>query len=123
MGRFRTLLSAFLGLVLLVQGFAVSAAPGGKLSGEASASASVTTAMPCQVQKSAKTNDSGNQHPSCCNENCPNMTTCTLGHLASVATVSVALPQEAKAERGFSPVRIASRTLNSPLRPPIALHG
>lgn len=123
MKRFRTLLSVLLGLVLLVQGFAVSAAPRAKLPAEAPASASVMADMPCHGQTAMQADDAGKQHPSCCNENCPDMTTCALGHLASVATESVTLPQPARAERIFTPVLAISRTLNPLLRPPIALHG
>lgn len=123
MKRFRTLLSVLLGLVLLLQGFAVSAAPRAKLTAEAPASASVMADMPCHAQKAVKSDDSSKQGRACCNVGCPDMTTCALGHLASVATVSVALPLVARAERSFTPVRVATRTLNTLLRPPIALHG
>lgn len=123
MKRFRTLLSVLLGLVLLVQGFAVSAAPHAKPSEGAPASASVMADMPCHAQKTMKQDDSGKQDRACCNASCPDMTTCALGHLAAVATVSVGLPQAARAERRFTPVRVATRTLNAPLRPPIAFHG
>jgi hypothetical protein len=123
MKRFRTLLSVLLGLVLLVQGFAVSAAPHAKPSEGAPASASIMADMPCHAQKAMQQDDSGKQDRACCNASCQDMTTCALGHLASVATVSVVLPQAARADRGFTPVLAASRTLSSLLRPPIALHG
>lgn len=123
MKRFRTLLSVLLGLVLLVQGFAVSAAPRAKLPAETPASASVMADMPCHGQTAMHADDAGKKPPSCCNENCPDMTTCALGHLASVATVSLALPQSALTERRLTPVLAASRTLSSLLRPPIVLHG
>lgn len=123
MNRFRTLLSMFLGLVLLVQGFAVSAAPRAKLPAEAPASVSALADMPCHAQKAVKSDDSGKQDPSCCNENCPDMTTCALGYLAFVATMSVVMPQPARAEPSFTPALAVSRTLSSLLRPPIARHG
>ncbi|HBG31982.1 MAG TPA: hypothetical protein DDW98_15390 [Gammaproteobacteria bacterium] len=123
MNRVRTLLSVLLGLVLLVQGFAVSAAPRAKLSEGAPAFVSVVADMPCHAQKAAKTDHAGEQARSCCNASCPDMTTCALGHLASVATISVALPQLTRAENRFTPVLAVSRVPNSLLRPPIALHG
>lgn len=123
MKRFRTFLSMLLGLVLLVQGFAVSAAPRAKLAEGAPASASVMADMPCHAQKAMKQDDSGKQDRACCNASCPDMTTCALGHLASAAHVSVALPPAAQAESHVAPIHVEARTLNSPLRPPIVLHG
>ncbi len=123
MNRNRTLLSMLLGLVLLVQGFAVSAAPRASLSEDAAVTVNVMADMPCHGQMTAQADETGDQHSSCCDENCPDMTTCALGHLASVATVSLAMPQPARAERGFTPVLALSRTSGSLLRPPIALHG
>lgn len=123
MKRYRTLISVLLGVVLLVQGAAVSAAPRAKLSAEVSALASAMADMPCHAQKAMTADDPGKPDHSCCNASCPDMTTCALGHLASVGTVSVALPQDARAELSFTAVRVTSRTASSLLRPPIALHG
>lgn len=123
MNRFRTLLSLLLGLVLLVQGFAVSAAPRAKLSEGVPASASVMADMPCHGQEAMKQDDSGKQDRACCGASCPDMTTCALGHLASATPVTVALPPAAQAESHVAPFYVEARTLNSPLRPPIALHG
>lgn len=123
MNPFRILLSMFLGLVLLVQGFAVSAAPRAKLSEGTPASASVMVDMPCHAQMAMKQDDSGKQERSCCNASCPDMTTCALGHLAAATLVTVSVPPAAQAESRVTPVRIEARTLNSPLRPPIASHG
>lgn len=123
MDRFRTLLSMFLGLVLLVQGFAVSAAPRTALAAGAAVAVSIMADMPCHGQMATQADEPGKQHPSCCNENCPDMTTCTLGHLAPVATVSLFLPQSARAERGLTTAVTAARVSGSLLRPPIVLHG
>lgn len=121
--RCRAALSVLMGLVLLVQGFAVSAASRTNFSDKAPVSASVVAVPPCHGQMAMQPNDSGEQQPSCCNENCPDMTTCALGHLASAASVSVTLPLPLGAERTFMAVPPASRTHSSLLRPPIALHG
>ncbi|PXV63711.1 hypothetical protein [Sinimarinibacterium flocculans] len=123
MNRIRTLLSMLLGLVLLAQGIAVSAAPRASLSAAPALSATVMADMPCHGQMASQADEMGEQQPSCCDENCPDMTTCALGHLASVAMVSLALPQPAGVGRGLTPVIAASRTTGSLLRPPIALHG
>ena len=123
MKRCRTLLSVLLGLVLLAQGFAVSAAPRAKLSESAPASASVVADMPCNGQKALKQDETGKPHRSCCNASCPDMTTCALGHLASATTVSLMVPTAAGAQPSLPPVRAESRALSSLLRPPISFHG
>jgi hypothetical protein len=98
MRRYRTLLCALLGLVFLLQGMAVSAAP------------TMTADTPCQDY-------------SCCDAACPNMSTCALGHIAAPPVLPLALPAAARTEHAFTPVRVISRTLASLLRPPITFHG
>lgn len=124
MKRFRTLLSVLLGLVLLVQGFAVSAAPRAKVSGKSeSVESGVMADLPCHGQKAMKADDASKQYRACCNENCPDMTTCALGHLATVPMLSVALAQPVREAPSVISVRIVTRTFASPLRPPISLHS
>lgn len=122
MNQIRTLLSMFLGLVLLVQGLAVSAAPRVSLAEDA-AKVSAMAELPCHGQMAASLDETGEPQPSCCDENCPDMTTCVLGHLASAAVVSLDLMRPAPAEHGFTPVIAVSRRAASLLRPPIALHA
>lgn len=120
MNRYRTLLSVLLGLVLLAQGFAVAAAPRATLADAASAEMRVGADMPCHARKADQT---GQPDRSCCNARCPDMTTCALGHMAAIAVISLAVPPAARVEPSFTPVRAVTRTLASPLRPPIALHS
>lgn len=123
MKRHRTLLSVLLGLVLLVQGYAVSAAPHAKLSDAAGALVTAQVKTPCHAQQADMEDAAGEQQRPCCNVGCPDMTTCALGHIAAAAVMSVALPQAAHAEIAFAPVHAVSRMLSLPLRPPITLHG
>lgn len=121
MKRFRTLLSVLLGLVLLLQGLAVSAAPYAKMADPAEAEMAMDMEMPCHGQMSDK---AGTQKRSCCNSTCPDMTTCALGHIAaSIDVMTVALSPAAYAEHSFTAVHAATRSLTTPLRPPISLHG
>lgn len=117
MKRYRTLLTMLLGLVLLLQGLAVSAAPYAKV--PAPAESEMAMEMPCHGQM-AET--SGKQVPSCCSLTCPDMTTCALGHIvAAIDVITVALSPVAHAEHSFTAVHAVSRSLTTPLRPPISL--
>lgn len=120
MQRYRTLISILLGLVLLVQGLAVSAAPRAEWSEPAPAKMSATSMadMPCHAQKA----DKADLAQPCCDASCPDMTTCALGHLACVATESVVFSQMMREALAFTSVRVQARALASPLRPPITLH-
>lgn len=120
MKRFRTLLSVLLGLVLLLQGLAVSAAPHAKMADVAKAELTVKTDMPCHTQKA---DPAGQQDRSCCNADCPDMTSCALSHIATMAVMPLALPRAARAEPTFTQARAVAPTLTSPLRPPITSHG
>ena len=123
MNRIRPLLSFFLGFVLLAQGFAVSAAPRTVPTASASASETVMADMPCHGQMAARADEGGAKKLPCCNENCPDMATCALGHLAPVTTVSLTLPPPAPVERAFMLSFAALQSPGSLLRPPIASHG
>lgn len=121
----RTWLSVLLGAVLLVQGFAVSAASHAGFADAPAAQALEMVDMPCHGQKrqADKADAADSQERACCNAGCPDMTTCALGHLASVATVSVTLPPPVRPERGVSRKCVALRPFRSLLRPPIVLHS
>lgn len=110
MRRYRTLLSALLGLVFLLQGMAVSAAP-------------LAADTPCHVPQAETADATDSQEYPCCDAGCPNMSSCALGHIAAMSVLSVVLPAAARTEHAFTPVHLVSRTLVSPLRPPITLHG
>lgn len=120
MKRHRTLIGALLGLMLLVQGFAVSAAPYAKVLESASAGINAMADSPCHGKMA---DHAGKRPSSCCNDNCPDMAACALGHIAAAAIVSIVLPQSAYEASIFAPVHAVTRTLTSPLRPPITLHG
>lgn len=120
MHRYRTLLSVLLGLVLLLQGYAVSAAPRAMLADVAGSETIAMADMPCHGQM---TDPADQQLPSCCDVECPDMTSCALGHIAAATIPSMTLPQPVREALAFTPGRVASRTLTSPLRPPIAVHG
>jgi len=121
MQRHRTLISILLGIVLLAQGFAVSSVPRAKWSepSQVEIGAMAMADMPCHAQKA----DQADPARPCCDASCPDMTTCALGHLAGVATMSVVLSQMMRETPVFTSVRVQARALASPLRPPITLHG
>lgn len=120
MKRYRTLISVLLGLMLLVQGFAVSAAPRAMQADATHAEMTAKSEMPCHMKMG---DSSGKQLPSCCNASCPDMTTCAFGHIAAVPVISLVLPETGREMSGFTSVRILTRTATSLLRPPITLHG
>ncbi|HEY1077177.1 MAG TPA: hypothetical protein VGE51_10855 [Fontimonas sp.] len=121
MRRTRTLLSVLLGLMLLVQGVAVSAAPYENFADAASTQLAAPQDPPCHGGMSG---ESAPQHPSCCDASCPDMTSCALGHLATaIDRFALALPPATPTVQRPTPVQAASGPLATPLRPPISLHG
>ncbi|MGH8458602.1 MAG: hypothetical protein ACRESV_04575 [Nevskiales bacterium] len=120
MKRHRTLLSVLLGLVLLVQGVAVSAAPLAMFSESGQTTVSMNADMPChgQMDDQAVTDPA-----SCCDADCPDMTSCMLGHLAFANTVHASTPHSPDEFQQLIPVRVITRAPSSLLRPPITLHG
>ena len=116
MRKLRPLLSAILGLGLLAQGFSVAAAAPSPIADETPAAAEQ---MPCHGDAQAQP---AGPCP-CCDSDCTDMTTCTLGHMAGAPGASLqfspagppvaAAPPRATAA-GFSPSR---------LRPPIVFHA
>lgn len=123
MKRSRTWLTWLLGLVLLAQGYAVAAAPRISLGSNLPHSSAVMADMPCHASMAMKHGQKGKARPSCCNESCPDMTTCALGHLASVAAAELTVPPAVQESVHVVPSRIEARAASSPLRPPISLHG
>lgn len=118
----RTLLSVLLGLVLLVQGLAVSAAPHASPM-DTVASLPATAHMPCHAQNADAADTQAAAKPSCCDASCPDMTSCALGHMAVSAPTGIApLPANA-AEYPVPASVLVSHPLRSPLRPPIAIHA
>ncbi len=116
----RTWLSVLLGLVLLLQGYAVSAAPRANLLKDSGAEMAMQMDMPCHGQKAdAEKADK----LSCCNADCPDMTTCALGHIASPVSLTLDTPRGDVAVPGLVAVREIARAPTSLLRPPILSLG
>lgn len=122
MKRHRTLVSILVGLVLLLQGWAVAAAPRAHLPQAASLDAMAD--MPCHARSSdQKPGVDGTVKPSCCNADCPDMTTCALGHFVSVVTFALDTPRA----HVPAPVALSARQASAApaflLRPPILSLG
>ncbi len=120
MKRYRTLLSVLLGLVLLVQGVAVAAAPYAMLFDADPVVMTMDADMPCHGQAASDSEQSGS---SCCDAVCPDMTSCMLGHLAINASFQLTTVHSPGELPGLIPVRIIAQSPPSLLRPPITLHG
>jgi len=105
--RHRTLLSVLLGLMLLVQGYAASAA----------------TQAHCHGQAAMSAEGPGVPAGDCCKSHCPDMASCAQGAMAAPAAFSLALAPAAQAQPSFVPARVLTRSFALPLRPPITLHG
>lgn len=120
MKRFRPVVHAILGLLLLVQGFAVASASS-KVAA-AGDNASAAAAMPCHGEHHGD-QGGGSKHMSCCDADCPDMMSCALGAMAmaSAQTFEIVAPQQAM----FPALVAAPATLPPPsfLRPPIASHA
>lgn len=128
MRRYRTSLSVLLGLVLLVQGVAVSAAQCEmfmdkpvpvEMTGAASG-------MPCHGQAGEASHDTTaatQDTQSCCGDDCPNMASCMLGHLAPGASFQMSTEHQPDALPRLVPACLVVHSPTSLLRPPIALHG
>jgi hypothetical protein len=121
MKRHRTWLSVLLGLVLLVQGMAVAAAPYAMLFGSDPVAMTMDADMPCHGQQAVS--DSGQSGSSCCNADCPDMTSCMLGHLAINASFHLTTEHSPDEVLHLVPVRVISHSPPILLRPPITLHG
>src|ERR1051326_7884852 len=85
MRRHRTWISILLGLVLVLQGFAVSAATRAPM-----AKAAAMADAPCHGHS-----DAMKSRHNCCDESCPDMTSCALGAFASGDVVIVSIPPAA----------------------------
>ena len=117
MKSLRSLLSAVLGLALLVQGAAAVAAPHA-MAAKASSTAQMSSEMPCHHSKALDPAPAQPCHG--CDQNCPDMSGCAFGHITAVvpavgldfvaARQTIATVPDPSAE---------SITLPSHLRPPI----
>lgn len=115
MKRQRKWLSLVLGAVLLVQGFAVAAGPLGGLAAEQAVA--TEAAPPCHEPATDETPSS------CCDADCPDMTSCMLGHFTTTPAFELAAsPSPGETLRPI-PARVLSRAPTSLLRPPISLHA
>ena len=124
MKSLRPLLSAVLGLALLVQGVAVAATPHAPKAAAAAAAAQSAPAseMPCHG-KSQAAKPAAKAICPCCDGDCPDMSGCASGHFAAVPTIKLQLPPVRQAVL-IAPDRAAeSVALPFRLRPPIVLHA
>jgi hypothetical protein len=125
MKRHRTGISVLLGLVLLVQGVAVSAAPCSMVH-ETPDAASVMTMdadMPCHGQADESVVAEVANDLSCCDIDCPNMGNCMLGHAAINASFALTSEHSPDAVPSQVPVQVIAQAPVSLLRPPISFHG
>ena len=121
MRRHRTLVTLLLGLILLVQGYAVAAAPYVGAPAPAQAEMAAMADMPCHAHMAK---DAAKQTPACCDSDCPNMTTCLLGHLAVMPPAPQLQPLPDTSRSSLLPAPTKQARLSSPVfRPPIRLHG
>ena len=120
MKRYRTGLSVLLGLVFLVQGVAVSAAPYAKSSKADAVVMTMDADMPCHGQMDDRI---ANDPATCCNADCPDMSSCMLIHLAIHARFQLNADHSPDAVPHLVPARVISQFPPSLLRPPISLYG
>lgn len=130
--RTRSGLCALLGLILLLQGWALAASPRTSINAADDASVAAALALAtigCPAHRTAPTagglyGHAPSSSPSCCDAACPDMLNCALGQLtvaSPVPTGSVQLPQTPRPA-----LATAQRRPQAPgrlLRPPIQLHA
>lgn len=117
--RHRPLVNLLLGLVFLVQGYAVAAGPAGAITPPPD-SATTAPVPPCHDMPETLASD---ERTSCCDAGCPHMAACALGH-ASVATLPLlALPEAASLRAPVLALNLPAARRSLPIRPPIPLHG
>lgn len=118
MRRCRPLLSLLLGLLFLVQGLAVAAAP--LPTAALDAPAAMQDAMPpCHADAAAAASPS--DPAPCCHADCPDMTHCALSQLLTAPEFALALIGPVSAPAALPPPQASSHPSGSPLRPPIHL--
>ena len=122
MKRHRTLLSVVLGLVLLVQGVAVAAAPYDLVTDSDPVAMTMDSGMPCHEQ-GQKADDAAQGGSSCCDADCPDMTSCMLSHVAINASFQLVTAHSPDVVPGLVPVRVLTHSPPTLLRPPITLHS
>lgn len=119
MKRHRPWLAAVLGLLFLIQGFAVAAAEHASLKQD-SAATGQEASVPCAGHMDAGAGEV--PQASCCDADC-DMASCAMGHLAlATATPAIAAPASAAAPVAPAAQPVSS-TPESHFRPPIAFHG
>lgn len=129
MTRIRTHISFLLGLLLLVQGMAVAAAPmmamtTAKAQVTAIAERTAEAAMPCHEQKAepVKAEETKPACP-CCDGDCPDMQACAGAQPAMASAIRLDLPQLKPAMPALIEVSVAIHRTSSLLKPPISLHA
>lgn len=135
MQRLRPLLNTLLGLIFLVQGYAVAAAPGMTAPVATSVAASTASAAMVDMADMPHCAKMASQAPqqardaedaaasSCCDEGCPNLASCALGHLAAITSPGIWLPNTVIDAPPFALPPVQALRLSALLRPPITFHG
>ncbi|MEN8664295.1 MAG: hypothetical protein ABF356_05015 [Polycyclovorans sp.] len=131
MQRLRPLLNTLLGLIFLVQGYAVAAAPGMTAKVATSVAASTAPAAMADLPHCAKMASQARQArdqaadaaSSCCDDGCPNLSGCALGHLATITGPGIWLPNTVIDAPPFALPPVQAHRLSALLRPPITFHG
>ncbi len=136
MRRFRTHVSLVLGLLLLVQGWAVAAAAaaapmmalGAPDTAISAAAQTAEAEMPCHQQqadeaKPAKAQSGSASSCPCCDGNCPDMQACAAANPAMPSSLALDLPRRTAAAPSTVESRVAVRSNNSLLKPPISLQA
>lgn len=113
MKKLRPYLTAILGLMLWVQGMAVAAAPVKVAEDPASA-----MEMPCHGKDSA-----GAAACACCDDACPDMASCVIGHFAGTPVTALHFTVIAQAAIPAAGWSLQTSVPPLPLRPPIASHA
>ena len=121
MKSLRPWVNAILGLLMLVQGFAVAAGDQPPHKAQPDSAAAASTQMPCHGGP-----DKDAPAPcakSCCDGGCSGMTSCAFGHLAVATALSIDWSVPAMEQPGSPLLVFVSTETQALLRPPIAIHA
>lgn len=118
MHRNRPFVNLLLGAIIALQGFAVAASPRAAAPAAAPA-AEQSSPPPCHGAAVG----SPEQGRSCCDDSCPVMTACLLGHLGVAPVVAPLLSPPVAPPPQLAVVAAGPPPLRSFLRPPIVLPG
>lgn len=119
MMRIRTIIHLLVGLTLLLQGFAVSAASIQPVQAQQSVEMGAMDGMPCHMDESA----APDLQKSCCDHSCPDMASCSMAAAFVTPMGMMVMPTATIELVTHSSLPVSDRTAGSLLRPPISLHS